>query len=433
MLTPVFALSRLAGASSLALSQGLTRPLAAVAARRLHTSPSAADGQAPSPSPSFYAHPHPRVGFVGLGALGSPMARRLLAAGHRLAVYDSDPAAAAALAEEAEALGAPGGGGVEGVEGDGGGGPRVEVARGLSQLARTPGLTVLFTVLSGPEASRAVYTGPGGLLAGEGGVSPRIMVDCTTLDPPTARELAGRVRAARVDPGLAGLPPLQGRGRGEGEGQGRGEGPCSPCLLDAPVSGGVQAAETGCLSFLVGGDPSALPPLRPLLGAMGRSVLHCGEAGDGAAARLCNSLVTASVMAATAEALALGRRLGVDPGVLTEVLNSGSGRSWASDTANPVPGVCPAAPASRGYRGGLRCAQLLQHLALAARAAGGAHSPLPMGARAMELYQQVVDQGQGDADFSVLYRHVYGSGGRSSGPDSGWRRDEARGAEAGLP
>ncbi|KAG2448020.1 hypothetical protein HYH02_007048 [Chlamydomonas schloesseri] len=372
-----------------------------------------------------------KVGFVGLGAMGLRMARHLLASGRDLVVFDSNSiavdrilseAAAAQAAAQAHGLTGPGsagqrpgtagrGGGAgqgasAGSSGGGGGGGS---ARGYgsatavtspAELAETPGVGVVFTMLPGPAIARQVYLGQAGLLAPKAGIVPRVLVDCTTLDPVTARELAARVRATRVHAGLAG-PRLAGLPA------------ANPTLLDAPVSGGVVGADKGTLSFLVGGEEAALPTVEPLLKAMGTSVTWCGDAGDGQAARLCTSLVMASTMAATSEALALARRLGVDPELMSRVLNTSSAASWVSANYNPVPGLSPDAPASKGYRGGLRSAQVQSHLQMAVAAAERCHSPVPMARQVLGMYTQVVEEGMGDQDFASVYRYVYGSGAES--------------------
>ncbi|GFR44286.1 hypothetical protein Agub_g5495 [Astrephomene gubernaculifera] len=340
-----------------------------------------------------------KVGFVGLGAMGLRMAKHLLAAGHNLLVYDSNHLAVESLLEEAAAVrtGSETSSSCSFSHLPGGRWGIAEALRSPAEIAETPGVGVVFTMLSGPDAARRVYLGSKGLLAPQGGIVPRVLVDCTTLDPPTARELAGRVRAAAVNVDKAGAP-LQGLPAQ------------SPTLLDAPVTGGIVGADAGTLSFLVGGDEAALPAVEHLLRAMGTSVTWCGDPGDAQAARLCNTMVQAATMAATAEALALARRLGVDPRVMTKVLNSGSGRSWVSQEYNPVPGITPQAPSSRGYRGGLRCTQVADHLKMAVTAAEKSYSPVPMARQVMQLYGQVCEEGLGDLDFASVYRYVYGSG-----------------------
>ncbi|GIL89814.1 hypothetical protein Vretimale_16495 [Volvox reticuliferus] len=335
-----------------------------------------------------------KIGFMGLGAMGHRMAKHLLDAGKNLVVYDSNRFAIDRLLEDATAVAATGGPGT------------VESARSPADLAETRGISVIFTMLPGPVAARRAYLGPDGLLAASGGLVPRVLVDCTTVDPPTARELEGRVRSTRISPAAG--PPLPGLPAE------------TPALLDAPVTGGIIGADKGTLSFLVGGEQAALPVVEHLLKVMGSKIIWCGDAGDAQAARLCNTLVQAATMAATAEALALARRLGVDPGVMTRVLNSGSGGSWVSREYNPVPGITPDAPASHGYRGGLRSAQVLEHLTMALSAAEKSHSPVPVCRNIQALYNTVVEEGLGDQDFASIYRYVYGSGSSSQE----WRTGE---------
>ncbi len=123
-------------------------------------------------------------------------------------------------------------------------------------------------------------------------------------------------------------------------------------FVDAPVSGGVGGAEAGTLTFMCGGEAAHFAAAQPLLARMGKNIVHVGDAGAGCAAKLCNNLVLGASMLAVAEAMALGARLGVQPGVLAGIINTSTGRCWASDTYNPVPGVCAGAPAGRDYAGG---------------------------------------------------------------------------------
>ena len=201
-----------------------------------------------------------------------------------------------------------------------------------------------------------------------------LLIDCSTIDVATAREVHA-LAAGR------GVP-----------------------MLDAPVSGGVAGAAAGTLTFMVGGEAEALERGRPLLEAMGRTIVHAGGAGAGQAAKLCNNLILGATMAATCEAFALAEKLGLDAQTFYDISSKATGQSWSMTSYCPVPGVGPESPADRDYRGGFAGALMLKDLELAMAAAEGAAAQAPMGARARDLYRQFVDAGQGGLDFSGIIR-----------------------------
>ena len=183
------------------------------------------------------------------------------------------------------------------------------------------GLSAVITMLPSIAAVRETYLGADGILSVPAGtLRPWLLVDSSTIDPHTSAEVAAASQEARLHPESS-----QEAGRER------------PAMLDAPVSGGVPGAAAGTLTFMVGGEEAALRAARPLFEAMGRAALHCGAAGAGQAAKLCNNLVRGISMAGVAEGLALGQRLGLDPARLTEIFNGSSARCWSSDTYNPVP------------------------------------------------------------------------------------------------
>uniref|UniRef100_A0A383VQ04 3-hydroxyisobutyrate dehydrogenase-like NAD-binding domain-containing protein n=1 Tax=Tetradesmus obliquus TaxID=3088 RepID=A0A383VQ04_TETOB len=189
---------------------------------------------------------------------------------------------------------------------------------------------------------------------------------------------------------------------------------------------------------MVGGNKAAAEAAAPILRTMGSHIIHCGDHGAGISAKLCNNLVLAASMAALAEALALGKRMGLDPAVLTDVVNRGAARCWSSETYNPVPGVLqdPLLPSNRGYKAGLPLSNVSEHLNMlleAAKvaksptpglplsnvsehlnmlleAAKVAKSPTPVARSVQSLYERVEQEGLGDKDFSSVFRYVYGSG-----------------------
>jgi 3-hydroxyisobutyrate dehydrogenase len=173
-------------------------------------------------------------------------------------------------------------------------------------------------------------------------------------------------------------------------------------MVDAPVSGGVAGAEAATLTFMVGGEARDFEAARPILQCMGRNVVHCGAAGNGQAAKICNNLMLAIEMIATAEGMSLAAKLGMDPKVFASIVNTSSGRCWSSDTYNPYPGVLENVPASRDYAGGFGSDLMLKDLGLAADAAKAARQPILLGALAQQIYQKHSAQGHGAKDFSSV-------------------------------
>lgn len=232
-----------------------------------------------------------KVGVVGLGRIGAIFVPRLLDAGRDVVVHDANPLAVARALEAGASHRA--------------GGAAVTAASSPQELAETDGVGAVVTVVSDPSALRDVFEGPKGLLAARGGVRPSLFVNVSTVDPDTVRALAERVARAELHPsaaaagGLAAAPETA---------SGR------PTLLDAPATGGVVGARAGDLCFSVGAaDGRDVEAARPILSALGAHVAHCGGVGAGSVAKLCNTLVMSASMVAVAEALALGKRLGVDP------------------------------------------------------------------------------------------------------------------------
>jgi 3-hydroxyisobutyrate dehydrogenase len=181
-------------------------------------------------------------------------------------------------------------------------------------------------------------------------------------------------------------------------------------FVDAPVSGGTSGAAAGTLTFMVGGGPNVYEQVKPVLSAMGKNIIHCGDTGTGQIAKICNNLVLGVTMAAVAEAMSLGAALGVDPKLLGALINTSTGRCWSSDTCNPFPGVIETAPASRSYTGGFAIDLMLKDLGLATDAAKLARQPVYLGALAQQLYQAMSTKGAGRLDFSSVIKLYVRSG-----------------------
>ncbi|TLX56033.1 3-hydroxyisobutyrate dehydrogenase [Stutzerimonas nosocomialis] len=286
------------------------------------------------------------IGFLGLGNMGGPMALNLLKAGHRLTVFDLSPEAMTRAVEAgATAADSP-----------------IAVARAPVEL--------IITMLPAAIHVRQVYLGSQGLL---NHVRPDVMlIDSSTIDPMSAREVA-RAAQERGNP-----------------------------MLDAPVSGGTGGAAAGTLTFMVGGSAADFDRAQPILAAMGKNIVHCGDSGNGQVAKVANNMLLGISMIGVAEAMSLGVSLGMDPAVLAGVINTSSGRCWSSDTYNPYPGVLENAPASRGYSGGFGTDLMLKDLGLATEAAKQIRQPVILGALAQQLYQRFSADGNGGLDFSAI-------------------------------
>lgn len=286
------------------------------------------------------------IGFIGLGNMGAPMAHNLLKAGHQLRVFDLSAQAVAGLVDAgAQAVDSPS-----------------DMVHGNTEL--------IITMLPAAAHVKNVYLGDDGLIARS---RPGLMlIDCSTIDPHSAREVAAA--ATEHD---------------------------NP-MLDAPVSGGTGGAAAGTLTFMVGASAADFDRARPVLAAMGKNIVHCGDVGNGQVAKVANNMLLGISMIGVAEAMALGVALGMDARTLAGVINTSSGRCWSSDIYNPFPGVLENAPASRGYSGGFGSDLMLKDLGLATEAAKQARQPVILGALAQQLYQNFSAQGHGALDFSAI-------------------------------
>src|SRR5258706_2954784 len=233
-----------------------------------------------------------KIGFIGLGHMGNPMARNLLKHGHALKIYDVVPDLVKKLATEG-----------------------CEVATSSAECAR--GVELVITMLPSSPHVRSVYLGEYGVLKGAAPGTP--LIDSSTIDPLTSREVA-------MDAKAKGCP-----------------------MVDAPVSGGVGGAEAGTLTFMVGGEMRDFEAAKPVLQAMGKNIVHCGGIGNGQVAKICNNMMLAIEMIATSEGMTLAANLGMDPKVFASGVKTSGGRCWSSDTYNHYPVVVPSLPAARGH------------------------------------------------------------------------------------
>jgi len=226
---------------------------------------------------------------------------------------------------------------------------------------------------AGPHV-KTCYEGLDGLFAGSRPGS--IFMDSSTIDADTAKEMADAATLKE----------------------------CT--YFDSPVSGGVVAAKAGTLTFMVGGPKKEFKEIEPLLLKMGSKVVHCGEAGAGQAAKICNNMLLGICMIGTAETMNLGIKMGLDPKLLASIINSSSGRCWSSEMYNPVPGVVEKVPASRNYQGGFGTSLMRKDLGLAQNAAAGTGTSTPLGGLAYHIYQMMCSQGFSSKDFSSVFQFI---------------------------
>ena len=292
-----------------------------------------------------------RIGFIGLGNMGLPMARNLVAAGHEVRVFDT----AASAVERAAAAGA---------------------TAAVDLVAATAGAATVITMLPAGQQVREVYLGPAGIIART--APGTLLIDCSTIDVETARAVHAAAAAAGFD------------------------------MLDAPVSGGVAGAEAGTLTFMVGGGDKAFAAARPILERMGKAVIHAGGPGNGQAAKICNNLMLGISMIGVCEAFALADRLGLPAQTLFDISSKSSGQCWSLTSYCPVPGPVPSSPANRDYRPGFAAAMMLKDLRLAEAAAASAGATIALGRQAAEIYHKFVGGGHGNLDFSSIIKVYQG-------------------------
>ncbi len=286
-----------------------------------------------------------KLAFIGLGNMGGGMAANLVKAGHEVAAFDLS----------AEARGAAEAGGCNAYD---------DAKRACE------GAEAVVTMLPNGDIVRSVYTDD---VLGHA-PTDAILIDCSTIDVATARDVAEQAAQA----GYA--------------------------MVDAPVSGGIAAAAAGSLTFMVGGTPDAFAKAEPVLSAMGKAVIHAGDAGNGQAAKICNNMLLAIHMAGTCETFAMAQKLGLDAQTFYDIASVSSGQNWSMTSYCPLPGVGPQSPADNDYQGGFATALMLKDLRLAMEAAENADAPVPMGGRAAALYEDYAGAGNGPLDFSSIIR-----------------------------
>ncbi|XP_077051597.1 3-hydroxyisobutyrate dehydrogenase a isoform X1 [Siphateles boraxobius] len=289
------------------------------------------------------------VGFIGLGNMGTPMARNLLKHGYPVIATDVFPESCKELQDSgAQILDCP-----------------AEVADKADRI---------ITMLPSSPNVIEVYTGSNGILKKI--KKGTLLIDSSTIDPSVSKEMA--IAAEKM----------------------------GAVFMDAPVSGGVGAASLAKLTFMVGGVEEEFNAAQELLTCMGAKVVYCGQVGSGQAAKICNNMLLAIGMIGTAETMNLGIRLGLDPKLLAKILNMSSGRCWSSDTYNPVPGVMEGVPSANNYQGGFGTLLMAKDLGFAQNTATSTQTPIPLGSLAHQIYRAMCAGGYSNKDFSSVFQFL---------------------------
>ena len=294
------------------------------------------------------------IAFIGLGNMGGPMAANLVKAGDKVIAFDL----VGASREQAKADGA---------------------AIADSAVAAIKGADVVITMLPAGKHVLSVWSEvmasmPKGAL----------IIDCSTIDVESAKQ----AHALAAKHGIA--------------------------SVDAPVSGGTGGAKGATLTFMCGGETSAFATAKPVLEKIGKKIVHCGSAGAGQAAKICNNMILAVSMIAVSEAFALAEKLGLSHRALFDVASTSSGQCWALTNYCPVPGLVPTSPANNDYKPGFASTLMVKDLTLAQDAAKAAGAATPLGKHAQEIYKAFDAAGNGGVDFSGIIQHVRGLAGSSS-------------------
>jgi 3-hydroxyisobutyrate dehydrogenase len=286
------------------------------------------------------------IAFIGLGNMGGPMAANLVKAGHTVHGFDLTPASC----EQAKADG-------------------VMIAASATEAVKSA--EVILTMLPAGKHVLSVWSE---IIPAVG--KGALMIDCSTID----------VESARKSHELAAAQKLP--------------------AVDAPVSGGTGGAKGATLTFMAGGAADAFAAAKPILEAMGKKIVHCGEAGAGQAAKICNNMILGISMIGVSEAFVLAEKLGLSHQALFDVASTSSGQCWSLTSYCPVPGPVPTSPANNGYKPGFAAALMLKDLRLSQEAAKAAGASTPLGAHAESIYESFDKAGHGDVDFSGIIQQL---------------------------
>lgn len=286
-----------------------------------------------------------KIGFIGLGNMGGPMATNLVSKGHTVIAYDSIKSNYPQFAKKG-----------------------LQMAENIQDMV--PETKIIVTMLPNSQIVSSLC---------ESTLFPKlskgsIIIDSSTISPLVAKELSEKAKKHELS------------------------------FVDAPVSGGVGGAQAGTLTFMVGTQEEKIfSQIQQVLQAMGKNIFKCGEAGTGQIAKMCNNLALAIQMVSICEALSLGKSLGMDVKVLTDVMKVSSARCWSIDTYNPVPGVMEGVPAGRNYDNGFACELMLKDLNIAKDVSEKVAKGSLLGNKTVEIYEEMVRKGYNKKDFGVLF------------------------------
>lgn len=288
-----------------------------------------------------------KLAFLGLGNMGLPMAINLVNAGHEVRGFDL-------VQSQLDAFK------------DAGGTPANSAAEAIE------GVEVIISMLPASRHVEALYLGEQGLIAT---ANPNaLLVDCSTISPKVSQQVASIAKSKGFS------------------------------MIDAPVSGGTAGAQAGTLTFMVGGEAKDLERARPLLEKMGKNIFHAGPSGSGQTVKVCNNMLLGIQMLGTSEALRLGIANGMDPKVLSDIMSKSSGRNWALELYNPCPGVMENVPSSKAYAGGFGVDLMLKDMGLAIENADDLNASVPLGELSRQLYEKHSKAGNGQLDFSSVFK-----------------------------
>jgi len=287
-----------------------------------------------------------KIGFIGLGNMGMPMAQNLISNGMKIKGFDVSEEMLKQASEN-----------------------NIMVCSDALQASKE--IDVLITMLPNGEAVSSVFKSES-LLEN---IDPSVLIiECSTINPKTSKELSLKASSLNLE------------------------------MIDAPVSGGVKGAEEAGLTFMVGGSVENVEKAKPILSKMGKNIFHAGDSGSGQIAKLCNNMLLAIHMSGTAEALSMGVKSGLNPSVLSEIMSKSSGGNWSLDKYNPYPGVMAESPASKDYQGGFLNKLMIKDLNLAKELAQDSNTETPMGDSARKLYDELIEQGLEGLDFSSVQK-----------------------------
>lgn len=289
------------------------------------------------------------ISFIGLGNMGLPMAKNLIDAQFNVTGSDLSPSAL-------EAFKSYGG----------------TVAQDHQQLIQNA--DVIITMLPSSESVKSFYLGEVGILKSL--KSGTLIIDCSSISASVSREVASVAQNLGID------------------------------VVDAPVSGGIMAAQAGTLTFMVGGTEAQFKQAHPILEKIGKNVFHAGASGSGQIAKACNNMLLAINMIGTSEALNLAMQHGLDPKVISEIIQNSTGANWCIEKYNPVPDVLENVPSTQGYVAGFMTDLMLKDLGLSMEAAAEVKSPVLLGALARNIYTLHSQNGHGKADFSSIFNLI---------------------------